>query len=247
MLSLRDKLTIAAVIAGALTWAGPAAAGTIDITNVQVPLYQAITLSGGTNPVPYGYISIAGEIVLTTSNDGTLDTFCVDLFHDIYLGGSYTYFPVADNTDNSTDAGPPPGPYPLTAEQIAEMTAFADYGAYTLQNGIPAPYAGDPSAWSAAIQAAIWDAEYGTTATGSTDFEIDLAYIDGLWLGGFLDGYNWGYEIGDGSYDQGVYVANGQQLWDTAPEPTTIALFGAGLIGLGALRRRRKTLKDAES
>ena len=63
--------------------------------------------------------------------------------------------------------------------------------------------------------------------------EADLAFINANYEN--FDGG--GYEIGDPNA-QGLFV--NQQLFVSAPEPMTIALFGAGLIGFGALRRRRK-------
>lgn len=205
----------------------PASATPITITNVEVPYYENLVLSGGilgvgnTLDAPY-----SGQIVLTTSA-GTLDAWCVDLLHTIQLGdGTYVYSTGPLTTDNSgSDAA---SSNPLTTEQIEQIEALAAYG-----NSVMASTPSD--AFSAAIQAAIWYVEFGTTATGSATFQSDLtdilALLPSLHGGG-------GYQLShtdqqDQFVSQGVFVSD-------VPEPATLTLMGAGLAGLGAMRRRRR-------
>src|SRR5277367_3672689 len=89
----------AATVVGAMVLAVPASATTINITDVEVPYSESVTLTGGTLGGPDA-IGIAGQIVLTT-NFGILGTWCVDLFHTINIGGSYTYMTGPLLTDNS--------------------------------------------------------------------------------------------------------------------------------------------------
>ena len=110
---------------GMLLATAAANATTIDITNVQVPygLY-GVVLTGGDLPgaSPYS-VYLTGEIVLTTQ-EGDLATWCVDLFHDINLGGSYTYTTMPLTTDNSGSM--PSNSNPLTTQQIDDMSGKAD-------------------------------------------------------------------------------------------------------------------------
>ena len=111
--------------------ATPTASAAIMITNVQVPYYESITLkSTASSPInPSSTLSlfraignteaigIAGQIILTT-NIGMLGVWCVDLFRNISLGGSYVY-----STGSLTDNGsnPPVAPTALTAQQLDRL------------------------------------------------------------------------------------------------------------------------------
>ena len=157
---LRGKLAAAAFVSVAMAVSTPASAGPIDVTYVGIPYgdYGDVSLTGGLPAADMTDLYFTGQIVLTT-NDGTLDVWCIDLFHDIYVGaGSYTYSAGPLSTNNAIP------PTALTPEQIALIEALSAYGDATL------PGHSDPNDWSAAIQAEIWDIEYGTTAWGTTGF-----------------------------------------------------------------------------
>jgi len=212
-------------LASAAMLLGTAAANAtnIDITNVQVPygLY-GVVLTGGDLPgaSPYS-VYLTGEIVLTTQ-EGDLATWCVDLFHDINLGGSYTYTTMPLTTDNSGSM--PSNSNPLTTQQIDDISYLATIGTAGMN--------ADPSNdYSAAVQAAIWDVEYGATATyaGDAQFGIDLAALMATLP---ASGYSGGVEIGNPG-DQGLF--NNQHLFttQTVPEPSTWAMMIVGFAGLG--------------
>ena len=74
-------------------------------------------LSGGLAAADGTYPAV--QIVLST-NIGALGVWCVDLFHTINIGGSYTYNPVPltnDNSGSSPAGGSAPArrPTPITA------------------------------------------------------------------------------------------------------------------------------------
>ena len=163
----RTEMVLVCVVA----LAAPASAGAITVTNVQVPYSEGVTLTGGQIPSDPENVGIAGEIVLTT-DVGILYTWCVDLFHTISLGGSYTYTPDALTTQNN---GTSPGTSTaLTSTQINNIEALAAYGTGQM---LTRPTA-ELDDFSAALQSAIWEVEYGTVATGSAGMEADLAAIN---------------------------------------------------------------------
>jgi hypothetical protein len=222
-------------LASAATLLATAAANAtnINITNVQVPygLY-GVVLTGGDLPgaSPYS-VYLAGEIVLTTP-EGNLATWCVDLFHDINLGGTYTYTTMPLTTDNSGSI--PSNSNPLTTQQIDDISYLAAIGTAGMN-------ANPSNDYSAAVQAAIWEVEYGTTATysGDTQFGVDLAALMATLP---ALGYSGGVEISNPG-DQGLF--NNQHLFttQTVPEPSTWAMMIVGFAGLGFAGYRRAKAK----
>jgi hypothetical protein len=232
----------------------PVAAG--SISNVSISNYQDVRLSGGVLG-PSGILDshYSGQIILATG-EGPLGVWCVDLLHDIYLGGSYTYTQMPLTTNNLRDSGVLNGaqsPYQsLTASQIQGISELAALGNAVLRSHpvgaspfVPdALYASDLAkvssadlarfnanlaAFSAAIQASIWNLEYGTTASGSADFLADMALISAN-----MDKFS---NIGGFVLD---VSGNAQRQFVSAiPEPGSLGLLGVGVISLGVARRRK--------
>jgi hypothetical protein len=249
--------------------AGAAMAGQISVTNVTEP-YGSISVdihdsyqSTLTNCSGAGCVS-GGTIGLQTSI-GALNSYCVDLFDYIGLGGQNTTFDqnglAAGQTFRNGNAT---GTW--TTNQVTLLTRLLTNGS-TLLSGSNS--SAQNSVISSALQVAIWDVEYDTaasngtynltstsdgfyfTATDTNSTTGSLAVLNTAQT--FLNdatgvngaGITWNtnpnqtvqYLTSDPSGVQNqIYL---QTTTGAVPEPSTVAVFGLGLIGLWAARRRK--------
>lgn len=138
-----------------------------------------LTFSGGTLtsdvsvPAPY-----AGQILLQTNEAGQIGAWCVDLYHDLFVGSQYTYSTGVLTSDGSGTSNA--NSNQITPQQAQNILALATYGNQTLST---MPLGTGRSMFSGEVQAAIWSIVSGNatvTASGST--------INGYTPQNFMDG-----------------------------------------------------------
>ena len=237
--------------------AGSAMAGTINATSYTLPdgtttvnIYDSIKAPEGTGPGLASNIT-TGMINLQTSI-GALQTYCVDLFD--YVAPPTTYNVNALSTASQYSNGS--ATLNFSAAQVNVITRLLTNGTLQTQSLVN----------TTALQIAIWEVEYDTAATNgsynvnatapadfyfsatgdsnsaaalaqaqtylnnATGYQNGGSFVAATWLTDSTHYVQYLTAVGGGVQNL-VYLAT--------PEPSTIAVFGMGLAGLWAARRRK--------
>ena len=226
----------AAACAVGIAMAVPAKADNLNVTSVSVPLYAS-----GIN-VSYGATTwsnmIAGQIVLHATDSATplapafdAAAWCVDLFHEIYLGNNVYTYAIGSALTSDGNGGS------ISAATSAKIMTLGAYGNSLLAG----PNAGSADV-SSAIQLAIWQTEYsGLTFIANSAVTAYVTTFEAYanthaFTGTTLAPLNGQQQlITDAVGPSGITGGNAN-----APEPVSIGLLATGLVGLGFVRRRAR-------
>jgi hypothetical protein len=240
--------------------AGSAMAGTISATDyalgdgsTTVNIYDSVRAPEGSGPGTASNV-IAGQIDLQT-NIGVLQTYCVDLFDYISPGTNYTFNQNALSTGSQYSNGSTT--LNFTTGQVSTITALLTNGALQTQNLLN----------TTALQIAIWEVEYDTaaangtynvtsqtppnfyfTATSDSNSSAAIAqaqaYLNNAT--GYQNGSTWvaaTWLTNSTHFVEYLTATSGETVQNlvylATPEPSTVAIFGMGLVGLWAARRRK--------
>jgi hypothetical protein len=220
-----------------------AAAYLVTLTNDLTDLVLASDPSNGGNTstgVWAGQISLAP---VAPQGGLTELAWCVDLFHNVGVPGTYSYV-ATPVPSTGLPAGLDGNGNPTAAIGATLLELAAEGNAVLASTTLQAVVAGatgvafNPDVFGAAVQAAIWDTEYGTAASAAdTGFSQDLTYaIDNSGSYSTANGYGPGLVFSDGADGLQTLISNGPSV----PEPASAALVMTGLLGFAALRRRRR-------
>jgi hypothetical protein len=213
-----------ALAIAALVVAGPALAANVSFSGfAHGSETVTATLTGPNVPLPAKNVSAGG--LSTVLNGGpSFEAYCADLYQTISFGA-------------------PPYPdysLPETTHVFTNANAYTDLGRLYATAGLV-----NTAVEEAAFQIAVWEIAYEATGTpyslssGAATFSGGTAASSGAltlassWLAALTNGAHPSISVLDSPLHQDVIFA-------PVPEPSTVLLMAAGMLGLGFVSARRR-------
>ncbi len=220
----RSTPSLLAMAIVSLAAAAPAAAANVSFSGfAHGSKTVAVTLSGPNAPITNKTVSAGG--FSTILNGGpSFESYCVDLYQTISFGAP----PYTEYTG------------PETTHVFTNANAYVDLGRLYATAGLVVT-----AIEEAAFQIAVWEIAYEATGTpyslssGAATFASGTAAssgaltLAGTWLTSLTNGGHPAISELDSRLHQDVIFA-------PIPEPSTVLLMAAGMLGLGFVASRRR-------
>jgi len=232
-----------AVAALGATLAIAAPAGALTLVSASMDTANIANISGGIYGP--GGVNAYDAPVTFVANDGAGDfsftAFCVDIYHDMFLGTlnaptGFQYHEEALVYDSSTSTSAQQNGILLTLTQLNKVKALVNYGAFLMASG-----ASDLGHKLAAVQAGIWQVEYGPAYTVTVNAAVQAylpSYIAAAGTAAMPSKAITTIFADDYAHQAFAFASD-------VPEPATWTMMIMGFGLMGATLRRRRTVSAA--